>query len=268
MRILVAEDDAIWREQLCEMYAEIFHLEKPNIEVASTVPEARGRLKRQSFDLLSLDIVYKEGHQDEPDGRTLLRTAHEFKKAGAVLVITGMHEDKEFKVWLQNDETMVEAMMSLRNYVDKLFPGSNKVFLKKARRDDAANIEEYRKLIGRDIQRFRAKEGLTRDFLTALMHSETRQAREAAKASTFLGLSSRWATFLVLFVVLGGVMLMLGTLIPWPWLTAHPNQHLIKISLLVMLASALLIIPKPKDVYAWSGLMIGAISLVLTLMIL
>lgn len=160
MRILVVEDDPIWRDKLCDMYERIFEEDKPSIARAASVSDAKGELKQGNIDLLSTDILLVKGYEGTPpegDGRTILRKASEWKAAKAVVVITGMEHDADIEVVFPDPKEQRLAKMKLFNFVNECFPGKNLLFPKALDLSPDENIDLLQQT------------GLTRESLLAMI---------------------------------------------------------------------------------------------------
>ncbi|MBC8359425.1 MAG: response regulator [Candidatus Aminicenantes bacterium] len=140
IKVLVVEDDANWKEALCQMYKQI--IPQCHVNSASSGIDALRMIENgEKFDLLSLDINLgithpktEVGHPDlnvyGADGRSVLRRAHELNACKGLIVITGLAYDTTLALVIPDLEESKRVRMTLHAYLQDLFPGKN-LYLKK-----------------------------------------------------------------------------------------------------------------------------------------
>lgn len=158
IKVLVVEDDANWREALCQMYKEI--IPQCHVKSADSGPSAlRAITNGENFDLLSLDINLGSTHPKtaagQPDlkvqgadGRSVLRKFHEKNACNGVVVITGLNYDETITFVIPNENEFRRVRSSLQVFLNTLFP-SRHLYINKIK--DIQTAEDNIKIIRKDL---------------------------------------------------------------------------------------------------------------------
>lgn len=160
IKVLVVEDDANWKEALCQMYKEI--MPQCHVNSASSGPDALRMIENdEKFDLLSLDINLgiahpktEVGHLDlnvhGADGRSVLRRVHELNACKGVIVITGLAYDTTLPLVIPDKNDLMRVKSTLDEYLENLFPG-RKLYLQKIAGCTAVEcVSQYKKVLKRE----------------------------------------------------------------------------------------------------------------------
>lgn len=160
IKVLVVEDDANWKEALCQMYKEI--IPQCHVNSASSGLDALRMIENgEKFDLLSLDINLgithpktEVGHPDlnvhGADGRSVLRRAHELNACKGVIVITGLAYDTTLALVIPDKKDLMRVKSTLDEYLEDLFPG-RKLYLQKIAGCTAVEcVSQYKKVLKRE----------------------------------------------------------------------------------------------------------------------
>jgi CheY-like chemotaxis protein len=144
-RVLLVEDEPEWLIPLGEEYERI--LGKKHAVMITSVTRGQDALNKlkehrdRPYDLLSLDINlglrHPRGSDDRPnlriegaDGRTVLRRASEWGSCGAIIVITGLHDDDTLHFVMGGEQEVRYARMTIGAYMQELFPGRHILYSK------------------------------------------------------------------------------------------------------------------------------------------
>jgi CheY-like chemotaxis protein len=129
MRILVVDDESIWRTALCGLYERALGRGEHAVDSAATASEALRLLERERYDILSLDInLSKDALRDSDgsfvhaSGMDVLDHAKAKGRIGAVIVVSGCTWDHEL-VGIFHDETRrIEIRGNMPTILERLFP--------------------------------------------------------------------------------------------------------------------------------------------------
>lgn len=94
-KILLVEDDQFLRD----LYTDLFQQEKHEVTTATNGEEAEAIMKKDSFDLVLLDIM-----MPKKDGLTLLKelSDDDKKRAGQIVMLTNLGQEALIKESLAN----------------------------------------------------------------------------------------------------------------------------------------------------------------------
>ena len=140
LRILVVEDDRKWKNPIVNMYENILG-NSGIVDSVDSGPEALKRIEREKYNILSVDINLYLAHPLKPDdsidhsqrgidGRTILEEAAEAGTCAGVVVITGLQRDENLHIAIQDEDDRDEVLMTLHEYLNRLFPEKNLYFQK------------------------------------------------------------------------------------------------------------------------------------------
>lgn len=128
MRILIVEDETPWRLALYEMYSTALGSSSPPPDLAVTVSEAKLALKRNRYDILSLDINLGKTAPTDPHGRPIgangkevLDYAHGHNRADAVIVISGCAWDDELTMVIDDEGEEIEIRANIEGILRKMY---------------------------------------------------------------------------------------------------------------------------------------------------
>lgn len=160
IKVLVVEDDANWKEALCQMYKEI--IPRCHVNSASSGLDALRMIENgEKFDLLSLDInlgiTHPKTEVGRPDlnvhgadGRSVLRRAHELNACKGVIVITGLAYDTTLALVIPNKKDLMRVKSTLDEYLEDLFQG-RKLYLQKIAGCTAVEcVSQYKEVLKRE----------------------------------------------------------------------------------------------------------------------
>lgn len=152
-RVLVVEDNAAWRQALCQLYEAILKRAGYQAEVipASTGDDAVRLVRlavesKRIFDLLSLDInLGRLGDTDYlDDGRDVLSKAHALKASRAVIVVTGVSRDVDIDLLITDARERINIRANLPSLLARLFPNDRSHYVPKINLDNPSEeIKSY-----------------------------------------------------------------------------------------------------------------------------
>ena len=158
IRVLVLEENTLWREALAGMYAEILG-HRGEVATAADEDIAQRFLRKQPVDVLSLDLNLAEGCRasaNEPlkcdNGRLqLIEIASRKRWAKAVVLITRADVDGEGRFVTCDQDMLNEATVSPDEYVRRRFPDRGLVLNKPSRWDLKTSLAHFERLIRRRL---------------------------------------------------------------------------------------------------------------------
>lgn len=137
MKILVVEDNYDYRQALIEMYQQIFDKIAVQIDHAVTGKEAIEMLKKNKYDLLSLDINLSENlHKNEQGklrdiditgacGMDVLDVAGKRKSCTGVVVITLLENDPNLDLIIPDKQKQNRLQMTIDSNLRKYFSNTS-----------------------------------------------------------------------------------------------------------------------------------------------
>lgn len=128
MRILVVDDDPVWRKALSTMYEQVLRSGGHTINVAANPSDAIRALKQCRYDVLSLDInlsrnsaTDEAGRPIDANGMDVLDYTHRSNRAEAVIVISGCSWDRELTQVICDAGEEVEVRANMEGLLSRMF---------------------------------------------------------------------------------------------------------------------------------------------------
>ena len=128
MRILIVDDELPWRLALSDMYSKAMGSGSHTFDLAATVSEAKLALKRNRYDILSLDInlvrnaaTDSHGRPMSACGKEVLDYAYTHNSADAVIVISGCAWDDELSMVIDDRGKEIEIRANMEGILKKMY---------------------------------------------------------------------------------------------------------------------------------------------------